>query len=165
MRDRLARKLASVRQGEVNELLSGRLDGWRAALWMVRQKPVTGVGHGAYRAEYGLAKSALSGQGRRFSQAPDQAYFVNAHSDVLEVLAEWGVLGALAVAWGCGVLGRTLRRLAAAAPRADLALMGGALTALSLMMVANFPLRIALSAYPAILLLSWIFAAGREAAA
>ena len=42
-------------------------------------------------------------------------------------------------------------------------LMCGALAALSVLTLANFPLRIALSAYPAVLFLSWIFAAGREA--
>ena len=47
----------------------------------------------------------------------------------------------------------------------NLVLMCGVLAMLALLALANFPLRIALTAYPAVLLLSWIFAAGREAAA
>ena len=163
LRERLVRKLDALQRGDVHRTLSGRPDGWRTALWMVRQHPVAGVGHGAYRAEYGRAKSALSRQGHRFSQARDQAYFVNAHSDFLEALAEWGLLGAAAIAWGLAVLARTLRRLTAAAERSDVALMCGGLVALSLLMLANFPLRVALVAYPAILFSSWIFALEREA--
>src|SRR3712207_7132617 len=43
--------------------LTGRLDGWRAALWMVREHPWTGVGHGAYRPEYVPAMNHLLDRG------------------------------------------------------------------------------------------------------
>lgn len=165
LRERLENKLGSLRRGEINRVLSGRMDGWQAALWMVREHPLTGVGHGAYRAEYGSAKGALASSGVAFSRSPELAYFVNAHNDLLEAVAEWGLPGALALVWGLAVLVRVLRRSAPVVARSDVALMWAGLTALSVLALMNFPLRIALVAYPAVLFLSWIFAARREAAA
>ncbi len=161
LRHRLDRKLESLRGGDVNRLLTGRLDGWRTAVWMLQENPLTGVGHGAYRAEFGGAKHALKKEGVRFYRSQHQAYFANAHSDVLEALAEWGLLGAAAVAWGLAVLLRTLRRFSAAGKRSDSALMWAGLTALTILALTNFPLRIAIVGYPALLFLSWIFASAR----
>ncbi len=163
LRERLDRKLESLRTGNLNRVVTGRLDGWRAAAWMVREKPWTGVGHGAYRAAYGNARLALASEGVAFYSSQHRAYFVNAHSDVLEALAEWGLPGGAALAWGVFVLARAHRRMAAVAARHDVALAWAGLVALAILAVTNFPLRIALTAYPAILFLSWIFATSREA--
>ena len=160
LRERLSRKAAALSRGDVNRVLTGRLDGWRAALWMLRQKPLTGVGHGAYRAEFGLAKEALRRQGVRFYRSQHQVHFSNAHSDFLDTLAELGVAGGVALSWGIYLLIRTLRRCSA--ERSDLALMSAALVVLSILALTNFPFHIALAGYPALLWISWIFATGRE---
>ena len=161
LRQRLDRKIDSLRSGDVNRVLTGRLDGWRTAWWMFREHPLTGVGHGAYRAEFGGAKGALKQNGVKFYRSQHQAYFTNAHSDVLEALAEWGLLGAAALLWGLYVLARTVRLHSATGSRTDTALMWAGLTTLAILAVTNFPLRIALVAYPALLFLSWIFASAR----
>ncbi len=161
---RLEKKVAQLRRGEVNRVLTGRLDGWRAALWMWRRNPWLGVGHGAYVAEFGNAKLALREEGVPFYRGHRQPYFANAHSEILEAAAEWGWTGIVALAWALWQLGRQLRRRALAAPNAagsgpgsaDSALMAAGLVALGLLAVATFPLRVALVAYPYLLFLSWI---------
>jgi len=170
---RLERKVAHLRSGNLNHLLTGRLDGWRAALWMWRGNPWLGVGHGAYVAEFGTAKLALLEQQVPFYRGHRQPYFANAHCEFLEAAAEWGWAGVAALAWGLWQLGRQLRRKAlgvkARAPdggswsgRADAALIGAGLVALGLLAVATFPFRVALVAYPYLLLLSWILKPGEE---
>ena len=171
LRDRLDRKLGSLLEGDVNQVLTGRLDGWRAAVWMLRQEPWTGVGHGAYRAEFGTAKAALWQQGVQFYKSQHRVYFSNAHSDVLEALAEWGLPAVPALLWAGFLVIRGQRRLAKAArdPGAgdahngiDIELMSAGLVVLTLLASTNFPFRLALVAFPAILFISWIFAAQRE---
>ncbi len=157
LRERLERKIVGLRKGEVNRVLTGRLDGWRTAWWMFSENPVSGVGHGAYRAEFGLAKQALHRDGVRFYRSQHQVHFTNAHSEFLHVLAEWGALGVAALLWGIAMLIRTLRRSAMERPEA--ALKWAAVVALAILALTNFPFHIALSGYPALLLLSWVFAA------
>ncbi len=158
LRQRLDRKLDSLLRGDVNQVLTGRLDGWRAAVWMLKEEPLTGVGHGAYRAEFGTAKNALWHQGVRFYRSQHQVYFTNAHSDLLAALAEWGLPAAVVLLWASGLLIRGLRR-----EHDNIELMSAGLVVLVILALTNFPFRIALVAYPAILFMSWIFAAHREA--
>ncbi len=165
LRQRLERKLDSLRSGDVNTVLTGRLDGWRAATWMLRENPWTGVGHGAYRAEFGTAKGALVQDGVRFYASQHRVYFTNAHSDVLEALAEWGLGAAVVLAWAGWIVIRTLRRLARSGGGSEVDLMLAGLVVLAMLALTNFPFRIALVAFPALLFLSWIFAAQREATA
>ncbi len=173
LRQRLDRKLDSLLKGDVNQVLTGRLDGWRTAVWMLRQEPLTGVGHGAYRAEFGNAKAALRHQGVPFYRSQHRVYFTNAHSDVLEALAEWGLPAAVVLLWGGFLLVRGVRSVAAAersdgarsesASGSDHELMTAGLVVLTILACTNFPFRIALVAFPAVLFMSWIFAAQREA--
>ncbi|MCP4662788.1 MAG: O-antigen ligase family protein [bacterium] len=165
---RLESKVAYLRSGNLNLVLTGRLDGWRAALRMWRRNPWLGVGHGAYVAEFGEAKLALRAERVPFYRYHRQPYFANAHSEFLEAAAEWGWTGIAALAWGLWQLGRQLRRktltATAASPAdadswagpADTALMGAGLVSLGLLAAATFPFRVALVAYPYLLFLSWI---------
>ena len=167
LRQRIDRKLESLLRGNVNQVLTGRLDGWRAAVWMLREEPLTGVGHGAYRAEFGTAKYALWEQGVAFYRSQHRVYFTNAHSDVLEAFGEWGLPAGAVLLWGSWMLIRGLRRLARSRERTggehdQVELMSAGLVVLAILAWTNFPFRIALVAYPAILFMSWIFAAERE---
>jgi O-antigen ligase len=153
LRERVAAKGRQALQGDWNEVLTGRLDGWYAAGWMLSEHPWTGVGHGAYRPEFVPAKLALLDRGVDFYSAPFQTVFANAHNEYLEVAAEWGIPGILVLAWGLWVLGGALRRA-----RQPLAWAGAA--ALAVLSLAHFPFRIAIVAFPALLFLAWIFRQG-----
>jgi O-antigen ligase len=176
---RVKEKAAAVRQGDWNAVLTGRLDGWRAALWMLGEHPWAGVGQGAYRAEFVPAKLALLDRGVPFHSGPQQN-FANAHDEPLEVGADCGLPGLLAVAWALWVLAAAARSRAReaagagaadgiAAPRAlraDGAFAAAGLTALGVLCLVDFPLRVALVAFPALLFLSWVLRpAAAEAAA
>ena len=179
LRARVAEKLGQAAHGDWNAVLTGRFDGWRTAVWMLGQHPLAGVGQGAYRAEFVPAKLALIGHGAVFFSGQQQN-FVNAHDELLEVAADCGLPGLLALAWGLGVLALALRsRLAAARPRrrapaeatADAAAAAGdplagrridaafgvaGAAAVGALALVDFPFRIALVAFPALLLLAWI---------
>jgi len=159
LRDRLVKKANDVAAGNWNRFLSGRLDGWRAALWMFEEHPWTGVGQGAYRAEFTAAKLALIEEGVSFFPSHEgRSHFTAAHNELLEVAAECGGPGALALAWALVVLGWRLRRRFPApdGEREEAALIGAGSTALGLLALASFPMQVALVAYPFLLLLSFI---------
>ncbi len=193
LRERVAAKSRQLSRGSLNSVLTGRLDGWRAAVWMFEESPLLGVGHGAYRAKFAEAKLALSEEGTEFLKSQTQVMFVNAHNELLEVLAETGVLGIAALFWGLWVLVRTLRHRmprrgsrepddeaapivgapivgasTVGAPIVGASIVGGSaksalawsgLLALLLLSLGQFPFRLALTGYPAVLFLAWIFEA------
>ena len=144
---------------DLNWFLSGRLDGWRTAAWMLRQHPWTGVGHGAYRPEFVPAKLALLDRGVAFFPGQTQVVFANAHDEYLEAAAEWGIPGLLVLAWGLWVLLGVLRRT----PAGERPLAWAGIAALTMLCVAYFPFRVALVAFPFLLFLSWVLGAPEEA--
>ncbi len=154
LRSRVAGKVQAVVSGDWNSLLTGRLDGWRAALLMWRENPWTGVGHGAYRPEFVPAKLKLAYAGTRFFERHHQPTFGNAHNDFLEVAADLGWPGALALGWGVGVIAWAALFRAGPGPL-DRALFRAGLAALAVLSAGYFPFRIALVAFPALLFLSW----------
>ena len=116
LRGRVLEKVSQARRGDWNHVLTGRLDGWRAALWMLARHPWTGVGQGAYRAEFVPAKLALLDRGTAFLSGMQQN-FANAHDEALEVGADLGVPGLLALAWALAVVASAARqRVAPASP-------------------------------------------------
>lgn len=154
LRSRVAGKAEAIAAGDWNSVLTGRLDGWRAALLMWRENPWTGVGHGAYRAEFVPARLQLALTGTRFFERHNQPTFANAHNDFLEVGADLGWPGALALAWGVGVIAWAAIRRAGRAPL-DRALFRAGLAALAVLAAGYFPFRIALVSFPALLFLAW----------
>jgi tetratricopeptide (TPR) repeat protein len=170
-----ARVLAKGRQvlaGPWNRALTGRLDGWHAAVWMIGERPLAGVGQGAYSAEFATAKLALAERGTRMYGGRGRTMFVNAHNEPLEAVAEWGLPGAVALGWALwllvGCLRRAGRSLAARgdpgaadpAARTELALAWGATAALAVLALVHFPFRLGAVAFPALLLLAWVFRLG-----
>lgn len=149
----------ALEEGSMNELLSGRLDGWMAAWWMFREHPLAGVGHGAFGAEFGETKLAMAEAGWKGFPRHLYPYFGNAHNDYLEVLAELGLPGVLALAWGLWLLGRRLlgRRRLREAPDPDFGLALAGVAGFAVLAIAYFPFHVALTAYPAIALLAWVF--------
>ncbi|HEV7509713.1 MAG TPA: O-antigen ligase family protein [Thermoanaerobaculia bacterium] len=157
LRYRVMQKSRALAHGEWNWVLTGRLDGWRAAVWMLREHPLTGVGQGAYGAEFAPAKLALLDRGVRFFTDLKETGFANAHNEFLEVGAEWGIPGLLALAWALWVLLAALTRggRAGRGPE-DRALAWAGTAALGILSLVDFPFRIALVAFPALLFLSWV---------
>lgn len=154
---RIAEKAAQIGQGEINAALTGRLDGWIAAAHQLSKHPWTGVGQGAFRPEFIPAKIALLEQGVTFYSEQPYAVFANAHNEWLEVAAEWGLGGLLALGWALWQLLGEVRRLAPEGDgRRDLAWAG--LSALALLSSFWFPWRVALVAFPYLVFLSWILA-------
>ena len=176
LRQRLVDKGQQAAQGDWSSVLTGRLDGWRAALWMLREHPLAGVGQGAYQAEFVPAKLALLDRGATFYKDQTLVGFANAHNELLEAGAEWGIPGLLALGWGLWVLLAALRRRGpieedgddGGRPPEDRALARAGTAALAVLAFFDFPFRIALVAFPALLFLSWVLrpaAGAREAAA
>lgn len=165
LRERIVEKARQAAAGDLNAVLTNRLDAWRVGAWMLREHPLTGVGHGAYRPEYVPAKLALLDRGVEFSRNIDQPVFGNAHNEFVEVAAEWGIPGLAALAWGLWVLLKALGRISPP----DRALAWAGTAALVILSLAHFPFRIALVAFPALLFLSWALRRsaedGREEAA
>ena len=164
LRSRVLAKVEEARQGDWNAVLTGRLDGWRAAVWMFREHPWTGVGHGAYLPEFVPAKLALLDRGTTFYTQQVQPVFANAHNEILEVAAEWGIPGLVALGWGLWTLFAALRR-GALSPSGDgtsgaYALAWAGTAALAVLCLAHFPFRLALVAFPALLFLGWVFRRG-----
>lgn len=160
LRERVAAVTGRLAEGEWNAALTGRLDGWLAAAWMFGEHPVAGVGHGAYRAEFGPAKLALQESGVEFFPGHTDPYFANAHNDLLEAAAEWGILGVVALLWALAFLASTLGRWRRAGDRrvddrwalAIAGVAGGVVLSLG-----HFPFHLALVAYPYLLFLAWVF--------
>jgi len=157
LRERIAAKVGQAAAGDWNSVLTGRLDGWRAALWMFREHPWTGVGHGAYRPEYVPAMNELLDRGVQMYPLHIQPVFANAHNEYLETLADWGFPAIAVLAWGLWVLAGALRR---ARGEEGQALAWAGVAALAVLSFVYFPFRIALLAFPALLFLSWVLRRG-----
>ncbi|HEY7216726.1 MAG TPA: O-antigen ligase family protein, partial [Thermoanaerobaculia bacterium] len=152
LRQRIVMKARQAAAGDWNSVLTGRLDGWRAAVWMLERHPLTGVGHSGYLPEFVPAKLDLLDHGARFFPDPSLAVFSNAHNEILTAAAEWGLPGLLAVAWILWLVLGALRRM-----EPEERVLGGAgVVALTVLSLAVFPFRVALVAFPVLLFLSWI---------
>lgn len=159
LRTRVEEKTTALARGDLNDLLTGRLDGWRAALHLGREAPWTGVGLGCYGAEFTRARLELMDQGVAFYARHTFSTFGNAHNELLEVFAETGVPGLLAVLVGLAAVGGLIRRSwadpASSVPLAFLA-------AVLVLAMTNFPLRIAITSWPAVVALAALAAASRR---
>lgn len=171
LRERTLVKVDQVVSGDWNSVLTGRLDGWRAAVWMLGEHPVTGVGVGAYRSEFIRAKTALLRQGVVFFAEQVNVVFANAHNELLELAAETGWPGLAAFLLGLFLLVRRLLRMRApAAPSTpaewnrldESALAWAGLAGLAVQALGNFPFRIAVALWPACLFLAWVLSAEEE---
>ena len=92
VRERFARTAMAFSGGAsgVNEALSGRSQIWSAALCMVREHPINGVGARGFRDAYPGCNPSPE-QHPVWGEGPA----LHAHQIVLEILAETGVLGLL----------------------------------------------------------------------
>ena len=156
LRSRLAIELHELRAGSPQDVLSGRLDGWRVGAHIGKENPWLGAGPGSYRAEFAKAKLALSERGVGFYQGHGLAtHFDHAHNEAVEVFADLGVAGSLAAAW---LLWLLIRGAHAVEPAHDRGLALGALAAFLLLVLFWFPLRTALVTWPWVFVGAWLLA-------
>jgi putative inorganic carbon (hco3(-)) transporter len=155
LRARVVAKVGELREGRVDDLLTGRLDGWRVAAALLAEHPWAGVGHGAYRAEFARVKLHLLDAGVAFYRRHANPSFVNAHNEILEVGADLGWPGLLALGWALVVAGRAWRRRSRALLPVDSGLLWSGLGALALLCLTQFPFRVGLIAFPWLALLAW----------
>jgi O-antigen ligase len=157
VQSRVVEKLGAVRGGDWNALLTGRLDGWRGALWMLGEEPLTGVGLDGFELAYGRAKLALASEGVPFWATQTQVIFAEAHNEPLQVAAELGWPGLLVLAWAVALVVAGARRV----PAEERPLIAAGLAALGLLALVWFPAHAAIVAYPALL---WLACCLRPAA-
>jgi O-antigen ligase len=157
LRARVSEKVMQLASGDLNAVLTGRLDGWRAAWAMLRAEPITGVGQGAFRAEYADTRLALEVQGVTFLSEQQQVVMATPHNEALSVAAEQGVPGLIALAWAiwCAIASATRINVHDDHHR-TLALTG--LAALGVLSLVSFPLHVPAIAWPWLLFLAWILA-------
>jgi O-antigen ligase len=157
LRDRVLGWRHQLELGGFNQLLSGRLDGWRVAGELLADHPLTGVGHGAYRAGFGAAKLELVARGETFYLAHVNPSFSNAHNEYLEVAADLGWPGVLVLAWGAWTLAVAAWRHRAD-DRARGALAWAGLVAVAMLALAYFPFRLGPVAFGWVAFLAWLAA-------
>ncbi len=154
LRERTLTKLREIGANQWNSVLTGRLDGWRAAVWMVQEHPLKGVGVGAYRTEFIRAKTELVLEGVPFFKDQQNVVFANAHNELLEVAAETGWPGLATFLFGLVVL---VRRLLRWRDGMSQAVAWGGSAAIAVLSLANFPFRIAIAFWPICLFVAWLF--------
>ncbi|MFN7941355.1 MAG: O-antigen ligase family protein [Thermoanaerobaculia bacterium] len=158
--ERLAQSQRRLLRGDWDALLSGRVDAWKVAVWMLREHPWVGVGPGAFVTEFVPGKLALLQQGVKFYPFQLFPVFAEAHNEILQLGAECGALGLLALAWA---VKRSVGRVASlSAETPDRAFAWGAFAALAVLSMAHFPFRVAMVSYPFLVVLAWVFAGDEE---
>lgn len=161
LRARVSEKVMQLASGDLNAVLTGRLDGWRTAWAMMRAEPVSGVGQGAFRAEYADTRLALETRGVTFLAEQQQVVMATPHNEALSVAAEQGVPGLVALAWAIWCAIASAARMSDRGHDHDrnhnrtLALTG--LAALGVLSLVSFPLHVPAIAWPWLLFLAWIF--------
>ena len=153
LRSRVVEKAQALAAGDVNRVLTGRLDGWRAALRMLGTHPALGVGQGAFAAAFVPVKLELLDAGVTFFAEQQQVVFANAHNELLEVGAETGIAGLLALVWA---LGQVFGAVKEKRQGPDRALAVAGVAAIAVLSLAYFPFRVAIVGYPILVFLAWL---------
>jgi O-antigen ligase len=169
LRARVSEKVMQLASGDLNAVLTGRLDGWRAAWAMMRAAPVTGVGQGAFRAEYADTRLALEARGVTFLNEQQSVVMATPHNEALSVAAEQGVPGVIALAWAIWCVFASAARMGVRGEHEHAhdrdhhrTLAFCALAALGVLSLVSFPLHVPPIAWPWLLFLAWIFRGAAE---
>lgn len=146
VRWRLGRMAAAVREGDWNRVLTARGAPWLAAVEMIREHPIRGVGPGNFGAEFVPARLAAEARIHRHLVLPGMRTnsFTQAHNDYLDLAAAVGLPCAACLLAALALLLRRLWRRAREEPEAaaqTAILCSGAVAAL-----AWFPFQLPTSA-------------------
>ncbi len=158
VRARVADLAYHVRSRNLEALLSYRAGPWAAALEMVRERPLLGVGPGAFESRFVPGRLAAEQRLRRSFVAESAAgSYAEAHSDLLQASAELGLPAAAALTASFALLLVGLRGRVRATASPEPAVLLGVLAAGFVAALAWFPMQRAVTAAPLLL------AAGRAA--
>lgn len=152
VRARVADLAYQVRTRNLDALLSFRAGPWTAALEMVRERPLLGVGPGAFEARFVPARLAAEQTLHRPPAVESAAgSYAEAHSDLLQGPAELGLPAATAFTAAFALLLAGLRRRSRATTETEPAVLLGLLLAGFVAALAWFPLQRAVTAVPLLL--------------
>ncbi len=147
LRARIQAEWTQLRKGNWYNLLSAREDGWTAALTMIENSPILGIGAGQYSREFYPARTTWLDQhgsiGRRGELA---THFEWAHNDPLQLTSELGLIGAL---W----MVVFVLALARSGPLGDPVIVLAAL-AWTPFLLLHYPAHLAIGLIPAVLVLA-----------
>jgi len=96
VRQRFQKQWTRLEEGNYYALLSGRDDGWSAAITMVQRAPFNGIGAGQFSREFYPARLAFLQEHDLTGHRGEMAtHFEWAHNDLLQLEAELGLMGGL----------------------------------------------------------------------
>ncbi len=149
---RASQQFQMIKKGDWYTVLSARGDGWSAAIQMIRAQPAAGVGAGQFTREFYPSRLAwLEQEGTVGRRGESATHFQWAHSDPLQVIAEFGAAGAVWMAALLWALWRTR-------PRGD-PLTALATAATTPFLMLHFPTHLAIGMVPIVLVLGHHLAA------
>ncbi|MFN2385393.1 MAG: O-antigen ligase family protein [Thermoanaerobaculia bacterium] len=155
LRTRAAQLVSAVRAGDWDRVVTYRAGPWLAAVEMVRERPLTGVGTGAFGHEFVPHRlEAEIRARRRFVNPLVTSSYAEAHSDYLEPFAEIGVLGGAAAAASAGLLLVSLLgvvRRTAGPRRTEAVILAAILIAGATAALTWFPMQRPITALPLLL--------------
>jgi len=153
LQKRVMKEVQNVSHGNWYALLSGRFDGWSAAMEMVREAPVRGIGAGQFSREFFPARLSWLNQHQRYGDRGEMAtHFEWAHNDLLQMQAELGLMGSL---WILGLFFFLFREF----PGERRLLLVFLMLALPFLL-GHYPFHIAVGLLPTMLVLSRILHSG-----
>lgn len=147
LRSRIQSEWTQLQQGNWYNLLSAREDGWTAALTMIENSPILGVGAGQYSREFYPARMTWLDQHGSVGKRGELAtHFEWAHNDPLQLTSELGLLGVLWMVFFVLALARSGRL-------ADPVIVLAALVWTPFLLL-HYPTHLAIGLIPAALLLA-----------
>lgn len=153
VRARAADLAYHLRTRNLDALLSYRAGPWAAALEMMRERPLLGVGAGGFESRFVPARLAAERRlHRSFTAESAAGSYVEAHSDLLQAPAELGLPAAAAFAAAFALLiAGLVSRIRESAGKTEPAALLGLLAAGFIAALAWFPMQRALTAAPLLL--------------
>ncbi len=147
LRSRIQAEWTQLQKGNWYNLLSAREDGWTAALTMIENSPILGVGAGQYSREFYPARTIWLTNDKSVGRRGELAtHFEWAHNDPLQLTSELGLVGAIWMVF-------FVLSLARSGPLKDPVIVLAAL-AWTPFLLLHYPTHLAIGLIPAVLLLA-----------
>ena len=147
LRSRIQAEWTQLQRGNWYNLLSAREDGWTAALTMIENSPILGVGAGQYSREFYPARTTWLNHNKSVGKRGELAtHFEWAHNDPLQLTSELGLIGVFWMVF-------FVLSLARSGPLKDPVIVLASL-AWTPFLLLHYPTHLAIGLIPAVLLLA-----------
>lgn len=147
LRSRIQVEWTQLQKGNWYNLLSAREDGWTAALTMIENSPILGVGAGQYSREFYPARTTWLTNDKSVGKRGELAtHFEWAHNDPLQLTSELGLVGVFWMVFFVLALARS-------GPLKDPVIVLASL-AWTPFLLLHYPTHLAIGLIPAVLLLA-----------